>query len=89
MRKDVFSSPVGERLRAKRVTARIPGYAVARKAGINRSKLSEIENGHVRPTEAEHQRINSALDELAAAKQRIAQVAAEVGWPDGTEVVIR
>jgi hypothetical protein len=69
---------VGKTLRAKRIGAAISGCL---KAGIGRSRLSDIERGHVQPSEQEIARLHAAVDELLRARQRVEAVAAEVGWP--------
>jgi len=71
----------GTELRAKRIAAGIAGSLVCVKTGIARSRLSDIERGYVEVSEAEIARINVALDDLTRAKQKIAAVAAEEGWP--------
>ncbi len=70
-------------LRSQRITAEIPAILLARHAGIDRSRLSLIERGHVQPTNEELQRLDSALNLLIAARLRVREVAAEVGWPVG------
>jgi transcriptional regulator with XRE-family HTH domain len=71
----------GIQLRAKRNSAGIAGSLVCVKAGIARSRLSDIEREYVVASEDEVARIDAALDELARAKRKIAAVAAEEGWP--------
>jgi len=68
-------------LKTKRAAAGIPGSAVCLKAGIARSRLSDIERGYVHPRPEEATRISAALEQLINAKLRIDAVAAEVGWP--------
>jgi len=68
-------------LKAKRITAGIAGVLVCRKAGITRSRLSDIERGHVSCEPAELARISDALDFLTEAKAKIQRVAVEAGWP--------
>ncbi len=68
-------------LRSKRVAARIPGRLVSQRARVSRGRLSEIECGLVSPSPEELHRINRALTELVEARRRVAQVAAECGWP--------
>jgi transcriptional regulator with XRE-family HTH domain len=70
-----------EQLRARRVVARITGSMVCARAGVSRGRLSEIERGHVKPPAAELQRIEQALDQLVEARDRVAAVAVECGWP--------
>ena len=48
-----------------------------------RSRLSDIERGHVLATPEELRRLNQALDSLIQAKSAIDQVATAVGWPSG------
>jgi transcriptional regulator with XRE-family HTH domain len=55
--------------------------AVCRKAGISRSRLSEIERGYITPPPEELVQIDFALDELIRTKRKMAAVAAAEGWP--------
>ncbi len=71
----------GEQLRVKRVLARIPGYMVSRRAGLSRGRLSEIECGHVALPTDELAKIDRVINELIEAKEKLAKVAAEAGWP--------
>jgi len=71
----------GTQLRARRNAAGIAGSLVCVKAGIARSRLSDIEREYVAASADELARIDAALDELARAKRKIAAVAAEEGWP--------
>ena len=68
-------------VRARRVVAGIPGSLVAQKAAISRGRLSEIERGYVEPLDEELTRIDQALRELIAAREKVSEVAAQVGWP--------
>lgn len=72
---------IGSHLRSKRLSAELAGATVCLKAGIQRSRLSDIERNYVKPTVDEVSRISTAVDELARAKSRIAAVAADEGWP--------
>jgi transcriptional regulator with XRE-family HTH domain len=72
---------MGKKLREKRIGAAISGYAVCLKAGIGRSRLSEIERGHIQPSEDEVARLQAAIDQLIQARHKVEAVAAEVGWP--------
>ena len=72
-----------EDLRFKRVTNEIPATLLAAKAGINRSRLSNLERGYARPTGEELRRLASALDQLIEAKVAIQKTADAVGWPLG------
>jgi transcriptional regulator with XRE-family HTH domain len=51
------------------------------RAGIGRTRLSDIERGHVLPSDETFNRIDTALSELIRAKQKLAALAIEVGWP--------
>jgi hypothetical protein len=51
------------------------------KAGLNRTSLSLIENGHVVPSTERMATLWRALDELIASKQRMAAAAREFDWP--------
>jgi predicted transcriptional regulator len=73
----------GSQIRERRVRAGIPGGLVCRKAGIVRSRLSDIERGYVTPRADEIQRLTDALEELIAGKSVIEAAAAEIGWPTG------
>ena len=68
-------------IKQRRLVARIPGRLLCAKAGVDRSHFSDIERGYVRPSAEELARIEQALAELIEARQRVAQVAEEVGWP--------
>lgn len=70
-------------LRFKRVAAEIPASLLAAKAGVNRSRLSNLERGYAHPTEEELQRLTSALEQLIDAKAVMQRTAAAVGWPLG------
>ena len=71
----------GKELKQLRQSAEISGQIVCSRAGIARSRLSEIERGYVNPAPSEAKRIADAIESLKHAKQRVAAVAAEVGWP--------
>lgn len=73
--------PNGTHFRTKRNAAGIAGSPICVKAGIARSRLSDIERGYVTATEDEAARIDAAIDELTRAKRKIAALAAEEGWP--------
>jgi transcriptional regulator with XRE-family HTH domain len=70
-------------IRSRRIAAGIPAIRLATKARINRSRLSELECGHVQPTAIEIQRLAIALEHLITAKAVIEEAAASVGWPIG------
>jgi transcriptional regulator with XRE-family HTH domain len=72
----------GFELRTRRVLGHLPGYLICLKAGITRSRLSDIENGYVQPSGAEVARISAAVEELIAIRKRVDDFAAENGWPD-------
>lgn len=71
----------GQKLKEQRISARIPGSVLCRKARIHRSRLSDIERGYVQPSDEELARLERALRELIGARQKVAAVAEEVGWP--------
>ena len=77
----------GEDLRNRRVLARIAGHFVAQRARISRGHLSQIECGHVSPSPEELARIETALDELIAAKRKVVAYAAQAGWPFEAHIV--
>ena len=68
-------------LRYKRVSHGISGRLLCAKAGIDRSRLSDIERQYVEPSDDELERIEKALGALIQAKEKVVKVAAEVGWP--------
>jgi predicted transcriptional regulator len=70
-------------LRSKRVAAEIAATVLATKAKVNRSRLSNIECGHVQPNENELQRLNRALERLIKARTAIRKTAVAAGWPTG------
>ena len=71
----------GKGLRARRVAAGISGALLSLKSGISRSRLSDVERGYVELNAEESSRIEKALDGLIEARQKVEQVAAQVGWP--------
>jgi transcriptional regulator with XRE-family HTH domain len=76
-----FLVSTAQELKQKRLSAGIPGRLICGRAGIDRSRLSDIERGYVEPSEAELARLNQALDELTDAKRKLATAAAACGWP--------
>ena len=70
-----------QQLKQKRILAGIPGHLVCRRASLARSRLSDIERGYVEPSGEELARIEQALAELIEAREKVAKVAEEVGWP--------
>jgi transcriptional regulator with XRE-family HTH domain len=66
-------------LRAKRNAADIPGHAVAKRAEIGRSRLSDIELGHVEASQEELERIAAAIGAIESEKKKITQLAADNG----------
>lgn len=68
-------------LRHLRQEAGLPGRLVCSQCGIERSRLSDIERGYVEPSPDEFRLIESAIRALAAARQKVAEFAATVGWP--------
>ena len=71
----------GTQIRAKRNAAGIVGLVLCLRAGIARSRLSDIERGYVTPTDDEISRIDAALEDLVRAKAKVAATAAAEGWP--------
>lgn len=71
----------GTDIRTERVAEGIPGSLVSQRAGIARSRLSDIERGYVQPAESEVTKIQSALHELIVAKRRVSKAAIKCGWP--------
>lgn len=69
----------GEILRQKRVAAGIAGHAVCQRAGISRSRLSDIERGYVTATGEELRRIDEGIDQIIRTKQDLAKLADEAG----------
>ena len=69
----------GVQLRAKRVEVGISGAVLCMRAGIGRGRLSDIERGHVVPSDETLKRVNTALNELIFAKQRLVALAAKKG----------
>ena len=68
-------------IKQRRLAAGIPGRLLCVKAGVDRSRLSHIERGYVEPSGEELSRIEQALEELIKAREKVAEVASEVGWP--------
>src|SRR5262249_42390041 len=76
-----FLSVTGQTIRARRVAAGISGSVLCLKAGIGRNRLFSIDRSYVQPSVDELARLETALEELTAARKRLDQVASEVGWP--------
>jgi transcriptional regulator with XRE-family HTH domain len=68
-------------LRARRVSAYIPGPLLSKRAGISGSRLSKIERGYVEASADELSRLGEALSALISAREKVAAVAETVGWP--------
>ena len=71
----------GNEIRRRRASAGITGDVLCQKAAISRTRLSNIERGYIQPSQAELLRISQALEALLAAKERLMEVAEELGWP--------
>ena len=71
----------GRDLRLRRVSAGIPGRLVCSRSRIDRSRLSNIEREYVNASDEESVRIVQAIEELSAAKRKLTEIAAQVGWP--------
>jgi len=71
----------GNELKQLRQQAGINGYLVCQRSGVGRSRLSDIERGYVDPSQSEVQRIQTAIEELLQARQKVVQLAEQVGWP--------
>ena len=71
----------GRKLRQRRIAARIPGRLLCMRAKLQPSRLSAIEREYAAPREDEWVRLTSALDELIAARRKVEELAAEVGYP--------
>ena len=67
-------------LQRRRKTSGISGRLLCVRAGIERSRLSDIERGYLEPSADEVSRIEKALAVLVEARAKVAQVAEEVGW---------
>lgn len=80
---ELTGSVTPQHLRSKRMSLGLSGRLVCGRARIGRTRLSDLEQGLVEPSPEELKRISTALDQLAAAKSRLQEVAAEVGWPQG------
>jgi hypothetical protein len=77
----IDQNPTIKSIRAKRVAEEISGTLLARKAGIERTRLSFAECSHIQLSAAELQRLVAALDQLIAAKRQVQELATAVGWP--------
>lgn len=77
-----MSSITATQIRVMRRSLGIPGTVVSARAGICRSRLSDIEQELVTPRPEELQRLEQALTELNAAKSQLRSLAATLGWPN-------
>jgi predicted transcriptional regulator len=71
----------GKEIRLERTIVGVTGAILSRKAGICRSRLSDIERGYSIPDLSEQKRLKEALDALRNAKAKVSALAVEVGWP--------
>ena len=71
----------GKQLRNLRLMVGLSGRLICNQSGVERSRLSDIERGYVEPKPPELARIEKAISDLTRAKERVAVLAAEVGWP--------
>ncbi len=74
----MLNGPEGKR---KRLASGISALVLSARSGVNRSQLSLIENGHVVPSTKQIYQIETALDELIAAKRLVTETALKYGWP--------
>jgi predicted transcriptional regulator len=68
-------------IRTKRLTAGITSTLLARRAEVDRSKLSHIERGYLEPSPEELRKLERALNELVRMKKRVDAYAQRCGWP--------
>ena len=71
----------GQELRRRRSAAGIAGRLLCAKARIDRSRLSDLERGYSVASGEELRRLEEVLAELIDAREKVAKVAASVGWP--------
>lgn len=71
----------GLEVKRKRVSFGISAVVLSKRAGVCRSQLSLIENGHVSPSQLQLAKITGALDELVVAKRVVSETARRCGWP--------
>ena len=76
-----LSDLLGIGLKKRRRAAGIAGRLLCVRADVDRGRLSDIERGYADPSDEELARIEQALATLIEARDRVARVAAEVGWP--------
>jgi hypothetical protein len=70
-----------QEIRSKCLAEEVSATLLAKRAGINRPRLSLLEYGHLSATSDELRRLEVSLNELIAAKNRVIEVALQVGWP--------
>ena len=70
----------GYELKRRRLALDITGDVLCKRAGINRTRLSNIERGYVVLSGEEADRLRKALDEIAAAKKQVTELAASLGF---------
>jgi transcriptional regulator with XRE-family HTH domain len=74
----------GSELRARRLAAGLSGALVCSRAGVARSRLSEIEHGYVKPNAEQVSRIEKAIAELTATRGKLSKVARAAGLAVGS-----
>ena len=70
---------IGIDFRQERQKAGISGHLVCKRAGVCRSRLSDIERGYIRPSDVELEKLHTALIELIGAKEELNRVATKLG----------
>jgi transcriptional regulator with XRE-family HTH domain len=66
-------------LRLTRISHEIPQIQLAVRAGMDRTRLSMLENGHVQPTDEYLTRLTTALDSLIQERRQLTKLAADAG----------
>jgi ribosome-binding protein aMBF1 (putative translation factor) len=75
-------------IRARRRAADIAAAMLSAKAGIQRTRYSAFECGHLVPNQDELERLEVALDRLVEARVAIQETASRVGWPSSRAACI-
>jgi transcriptional regulator with XRE-family HTH domain len=68
-------------LKRQRRNAGISGAVLCTRAGVDRARLSNIENEHISPLPDEIERLEAALSQLMEAKQKVIRYAETCDLP--------
>jgi transcriptional regulator with XRE-family HTH domain len=69
----------GHDLKQRRITSGVSGDTLCKRAGISRTKLSNIERGYVVLTPPDAEKIIQALDDIVSGREKLIALASSLG----------